>query len=261
MLIDQCNVCGKSTRYFYQEETMWRESLNCQNCHATSRYRSIARGVLHAIKQLTGIEAESLGTLPRVSEMKLHVYDSQTPFYFVPCAYPLPDLLKATGWIQVELSQYKSNKPMGKIISKEVTNQNLECLTFADESLDIVITIHVMEHVRLDDRAHNEIYRVLKTGGIYIFTVLHNHAMDDTLIQVRITDPYDTSKDVNLLEPEYHSDTNSDKGGGSLVYRTYGKDIEEKLEKLGFEVEYFREKIADLGIFNNELYYCKKIAC
>lgn len=100
------------------------------------------------------------------AQKKLRVYDTQTPFYYDTCAYPLPDLLKATGWIEVELSQYKPNKPIGKALATGVTNQNLECLTFADESLDLVITSDVMEHARLDDRVHREIYRVLKPGGI-----------------------------------------------------------------------------------------------
>jgi predicted SAM-dependent methyltransferase len=80
-----------------------------------------------------------------------------------------------------------------------VTNQNLECLTFADESLDLVITSDVMEHARLDDRAHREIYRVLKPGGIYIFTVPHDRTLDDILIRVQVTVPDDPSKDVYLL--------------------------------------------------------------
>jgi GT2 family glycosyltransferase len=255
-----CIVCGKPSRFFYQDIALWRESLNCQHCRSTSRYRSITKGLLRAITELTGSEASSLATLPHFSNGKLRVYDTQPPFYYEPCAYPLPDLLKAIGWIDVELSQYKPNKPMGKVLAKGVTNQNLECLTFPDESLDIVITSDVMEHVRLDDRAHREIYRVLKPGGLYIFTVPHNRVWDETLIRVQITDPDDPSKDVHLLEPEYHGDTNSD-GGGVLAYRTYGKDIEEQLKKLGFEVEYFREDMADVGILNTELYYCRKKTC
>lgn len=256
-----CIVCGKPSRFFYQDIALWRESLNCQHCRGTSRYRSITKGLLRAITELTGSEASSLATLPHFSNGKLRVYDTQPPFYYAPCAYPLPDLLKATGWIDVELSQYKPNKPMGKVLAKGVTNQNLECLTFADASLDIVITSDVMEHVRLDERAHQEIYRVLKPGGLYIFTVPHNRAWDETLIRVQITDPDDPSKDIHLLEPEYHGDTNSDEGGGVLAYRTYGKDIEEQLKKLGFEVEYFREDMADVGILNTELYYCRKKTC
>ncbi|MDI1276631.1 glycosyltransferase [Methylobacter sp.] len=254
----QCNVCGKPSRFFYQEEVLWRESLNCEHCRTTSRYRSISQGILRAISELTGNEATSLATLPRVSKTKIHVYDTQPPFYYEPCAYPLPDLLKVTGWVDVELSQYKPKRLMGEVLSKGVTNQNLECLTFADESLDIVITSDVMEHVRLDDHAHKEIYRVLKPGGIYIFTVPHNRAWDETLIRVQITDPDDPSKDIHLLEPEYHGDTNSDENGGVLAYRTYGRDIEGYLSELGFEVEYSKEDIEYLGVLNTELYYCRK---
>jgi O-antigen biosynthesis protein len=258
-IFGQCNVCGKPSRFYYKEEALWRESLNCEHCRTTSRYRSISRGILRAINELTGNEATSLSTLPRVGKKKLHVYDTQPSFYYEICAYPLPDLLKATGWIKVELSQYKPALPMGKALAKGVTNQNLECLTFADASLDIVITSDVMEHVRLDDRAHREIYRVLKPGGIYIFTVPHERAWNETLVRVRIIDPEDPSKDTHLLEPEYHCDTNSDEESGVLAYRTYGHDIEVQLGEIGFEVEYFRKDIEGLGILNTELYYCRKV--
>ncbi len=256
----QCNICCKPTSFFYREEKLWRESLNCEHCRTTSRYRSISRGILRAVSELTGVESQSLAALPHANKKKLRVYDTQPSFYSEPCAYPLPDLLKATGWIDVVLSLYKPELPIGEVLADGVINQNLECLTFSDESLDIVVTSDVMEHVRLDDRAHREIYRVLKPGGIYIFTVPHNRAWEDTLIRVKVTDPDDQSKDIHLLEPEYHGDTNSDEGSGVLAYRTYGKDIETFLHKLGFEVEYFREDIEHLGIMNTELYYCKKVA-
>jgi SAM-dependent methyltransferase len=255
-----CVVCGKDSRFFYQDVALWRESLNCQHCRSTSRYRSIARGLLRAINELTGLEASSLATLPHTSNKRLSVYDTQPPFYYEPCAYPLPDLLKASGWIDVKLSQFKPKRKLGEVLSKGVTNQNLECLTFPDASLDIVITSDVMEHVRLDDRAHREIYRVLKPGGIYLFTVPHDRSWEKTLTRVQVTDPDDPSKDVHLLEPEYHGDTNSDEGGGVLAYRTYGKELEAFLTGLGFEVGYEREDIQSIGVMNTELFYCKKTA-
>src|SRR5437016_14407750 len=58
-------------------------------------------------------------------------------------------------------------------LGSHTTNKNIEQLTFPDNSFDIVITSDVMEHVRLDERAHQEIQRVLKPGGIYLFTVPH----------------------------------------------------------------------------------------
>jgi GT2 family glycosyltransferase/glycosyltransferase involved in cell wall biosynthesis len=259
-IFGRCNVCGNDARFFYKDIALWRESLNCEHCLTTSRYRSITCGILRAVNELSGIEAQSLAALPRMeAQKKLHIYDTQPPFYYQPCAYPLPDLLKASEWINVELSQFKPNRPMGEKLADGVTNQNLECLTFPDLSLDVVITSDVMEHVRLDDQAHREIHRVLRTGGIYIFTVPHNRAMDETMIRVQVTDPDDPTKDIHLLEPEYHGDTNADNGGSVLSYRVYGRDLEEKLMELGFDVEYSRENISGNGVMNAELYYCRKI--
>lgn len=254
-----CNVCGKSSRFFYSDVALWRESLTCEHCQTTSRYRSIGRGVLKAMGELAGMRADSLAELPRAgAERALRVYDTQPPFYYATCAYPMPDLLKACDWIDVLVSQYKPARPLGEKLGGGITNQNLECLTFADESLDLVITSDVMEHVRLDQRAHREIYRVLKPGGIYIFTVPHDRSWDQTLVRVQVTDPGDPSKDAYLMEPEYHGDTNNESGGGVLAYRTYGRDLDSELQGLGFEVEYARDNVPQNGILNAELFYCRK---
>jgi GT2 family glycosyltransferase/SAM-dependent methyltransferase len=255
----QCNVCGQPARFYYNDEELWRESLNCEHCRTTSRYRSIARGILRAIEELTGKAFTSLAGLPGNGEKTLRIYDTQPPFYYEQCSYPIPDLLKAANWIDVELSQFRPDKKLGVKLAEGVTNQNLERLTFSDSSLDVIITSDVMEHVRLDGRAHKEIYRVLKPGGVYIFTVPHNREWDETLVRVQICDPDDPSKDVHLLEPEYHGDTNNEDDAGVLAYRTYGKDLEKFLQELGFTVEYSRYDIENSGIMNTELYYCRKL--
>jgi len=253
-----CNVCGQLSRFFYKDASFWRESLYCEHCHVTSRYRSIARGILRAISEWTGQDILSLSALPHATTKRLRVYDTQPPFYWARCAYSLPDLLKAVGWVTVELSRYRPDLPLGAVLEDGVTNQNLECLTFADEELDLVITSDVMEHVRLDERAHREIYRVLKPGGIYIFTVPHNRSYERTMVRVQVNDPDDVEKDVHVLEPEYHSDTNSEEDTGVLSYRVYGRDLDRYLTGLGFEVEYLANGVANFGIMNAELYYCRK---
>ena len=255
----RCNICGNESRFFYKESALWRESLNCEHCLSTSRYRSLARGTLMAINELTGIDSASLAGLSsfKGSRRRLRVYDTQPPFYFANCAYPLPDLLKSCNWIDVELSQFKPGRKPGETITPGVTNQNLESLTFGDDSLDIVITSDVMEHVRLDDKAHSDIYRVLRPGGIYLFTVPHVWEWEETLVRVKV-DPSDPAKDEHLLEPEYHGDTNNEEGKGVLAYRTYGRDIETTLLNIGFEVEYSRENFNETGIMTTELFYCRK---
>lgn len=252
-----CVVCGNSTRFHYMNMMLWRESLNCGHCLTTSRYRSVARGILQALQGLRGIQSASLQALPRSGIEGVRVYDTQPPFYYQTCAYPLPDLLRQTGWIDVSLSQYRPDLPPGALIGPGITNQNLEALTFADASFDIVITSDVMEHVRLDAHAHREIHRVLKPGGVYLFTVPHDRSMPNTLVRVQV-DPEDMTKDVHLLEPEYHGDTNSQTGEGVLSYRVYGRDLEVFLDELGFDVSYTRDDMPGEGIMSTELFCCRK---
>src|SRR5438132_7927095 len=150
----KCNVCGNETRFYYSDPALYRESLVCGECFTTSRYRSIARGILRAIQELTGIEAESIAELDPVNEkVSLKICDTQVPFYYETCAYPIPDLLSRCKWIELQTSTYRTEQPWGTKLGPKVTNQNIEALTYPDNSFDIVITSDVMEHVRLDSMA------------------------------------------------------------------------------------------------------------
>lgn len=253
----QCNVCGLSTRFFYQTLETCRESLICEYCKTTSRYRSITRGVLTAINELTRIQSDSVSSLPSDGKQNLTIYDTQTPFYFSACAYPLPDLLSKINWITIKLSTYLPQKPLGSLIHENVQNQNLESLTYPNDSFDIIITSDVMEHIRLDEQAHQEIYRVLKPGGVYVFTVPYVHFWDKTLTRILALNPKNPDQDVHLLEPEYHGDTNSEHGK-IISYRTYGNELIAFLTTLGFEVIYDKSNFENYGIINTELFYCRK---
>jgi hypothetical protein len=252
----ECNICGNTTVFTYSDVALWRESLNCAHCGSTSRYRSIARGILQAISELTGIEASSLASLPRDSDQHISLYDTQVPFYYEGCSYPIPDVLKKTNWINVTLSKYQARSRLGKRLGRGITNQNLERLKYKDASFDLIITSDVLEHVRLDGQAHKEIYRVLKDEGVYLFTVPHDWSLEKTLQRVGISADGDPSEDVLLLEPEYHGDANGI--GGVLSYRTYGRDFLESLRELGLNVEYCRDNFEQQGIMDTELFFCKK---
>jgi SAM-dependent methyltransferase len=252
----RCLVCGRETDFVYDDPNAWREQLACLLCRTTSRYRSIARGLLEAIRAITGIEAPSLAELPRQRDgARLSIYDTQLPFAHMASAYPVPDMLARCSWIDLELSTWKRKKKLGRKLGPRTTNQNLERLTFADASFDIVITSDVMEHVRLEDRAHKEIRRILKPGGFYVFTVPHLRDRE-TVVRVKINDPEDPSKDRHLLEPEYHGDAN-DPDGSVLAYRNFGVDLDRNLEALGFEVSYHRSELERFGILGTELFLCR----
>jgi SAM-dependent methyltransferase len=207
---------------------------------------------------LTALDATSLAELDgRQGVRRLRVYDTQVPFRVSNCAYPIPDCLARLPWIDLEVSCYKSGQAPGARIDARSSIQNLEALTFPDASFDIVITSDVMEHVRLHDRAHREIARVVKPGGIYLFTVPHFRHRRETFSRVQIVDPDDPLTDVFLYDKEYHGDQNAE-DGLALSYRLYGMDLDEDLDALGFDVEYTKQDMPELGIMNTELFYCRK---
>lgn len=65
---------------------------------------------------------------------------------------------------------YDSNS-LGKVMENGASNQNLENMTFEDNTFDIFITQDVMEHINNPQKAFAEIARVLKGGGV---TYFHN---------------------------------------------------------------------------------------
>lgn len=254
----RCNVCGEATSFYFSDPGLFRESLTCGVCHTTSRYRSIALGLLRAADLLAGVRVENLAALAAArSPRRISVYDTQAPFSFRNHAYPIPELLARADWIDVTTSRYDPDERAGAKLGGRTTNQNLEKLTFPDASFDVVVTSDVLEHVRRDDLAFAEIRRVLRPGGIFLFTVPH-YRDRETLVRVRITDPGDPSRDEYLLEPEYHIETSSGEGR-SLAYRAYGTDLDDRLHALGFDVDYSADPVDELGIRDTELFFCRRV--
>ena len=101
----RCNVCGWRTRFLYTDPALYRESLNCVHCLTTSRYRSMARGLLEAFRLLARVDAASLAGLPRARRgPRLAVYDTQVAFDAGASAYPIPTRLARCGWIDLSVS-------------------------------------------------------------------------------------------------------------------------------------------------------------
>ena len=251
-LAGTCNVCGEKTRFYFTDPLLFRESLTCGRCLTTSRYRSIARGLLRAAEELAGAQADSLAALADASpKRKLAVYDTQVAFYGDGNAYPIPDLLARCSWIDVSTSRFDPRQKRGKRLAGGATNQNLEALTFPDASFDVVVTSDVLEHVRLDERAHREIRRVLKPGGVHVFTVPHLRDRM-TVHRVEVVNPDDPSSDRYLAGNPPVPDQ-----AEPVHYRSYGTDLDDKLATLGFAVDYTKDDFPEQGIRNTELFYCR----
>lgn len=107
--------------------------------------------------------------------------------------------------------------------------QDVQHLRLADASFDLVTSTEVFEHVPDDLRGFREVCRVLRPGGRFLFTV---PIRDDDVTLERATVGGDGAI-VHLAAPEYHSDRI--RGGRRvLAFRTYGRDICDRLATAGF---------------------------
>lgn len=93
-----------------------------------------------------------------------------------------------------------------------------------DDSYDVVMAHHVLEHIEDDRAAMRELFRVLMPGGIAILSTPVNASRQDTYENPAITDP---------IEREAHFSAPGHK-------RYYGLDFADRLAEAGFAVETFR---------------------
>ncbi|MRI01462.1 methyltransferase domain-containing protein [Kriegella sp. EG-1] len=94
-------------------------------------------------------------------------------------------------------------------------------LPFNDESFDVILCNHVLEHIPDDTKAMTELYRVLKPGGWGIFQI---------------------PQDLNRLKT-FEDNSIVDKKERARIFgqydhvRIYGRDYFNKLRSIGFAVE------------------------
>lgn len=126
-------------------------------------------------------------------------------------------------------SEYLDDTALGGF-RNGVQCQDVQRLTFSDDSFDACTSTEVFEHVPDDLRGFAEIHRVLKPGGVFVFTVPMRDK-DETVERARLGE---ADAVEHLLAPEYHSDPLR---GGSrvLAFRNYGRDIVLRMRGQGFE--------------------------
>jgi SAM-dependent methyltransferase len=94
-------------------------------------------------------------------------------------------------------------------------------LPFSDNSYDVILCNHVLEHIPDDTKAMQELYRVLKPGGWGIFQIPQNLNRKSTYEDNSITDKKERAKIFGQYDH----------------VRIYGKDYFDKLRSIGFKVE------------------------
>jgi SAM-dependent methyltransferase len=109
--------------------------------------------------------------------------------------------------------------------------QDITRLTFPNDSLDLIVSSDVLEHVPDAGAAFRESARVLRPGGAHIFTV---PPRSTTIRRAYMHD----GQLVHLTSPEYHSDPLSP--SGILAFWDYGPDLASKVDTAGLIVTVVR---------------------
>lgn len=170
----------------------------------------------------------SVVTMSIVCVLKRIVPDlSNKSVYELSSRGPLIDFL-SRNVRRLSLSEYFDDIPLGQY-KGNVQCQDVQRLTYPDNTFDVCTSTEVFEHVSDDVKGLSEIYRVLKNEGVLVFTVpLHNNTK--TIERAVVIN----GKIKYLLRPEYHDDHL--RGPCSvLCFRNYGADIVDRLTRVGFK--------------------------
>lgn len=193
----ECPLCGCRRRKFlpYGYVTQ-RDNALCPNCLALERHRTLWLWLLHESDIGRGAVAlpRLLHVAPEVALMRKfsRIYAKQ------PADYVTADL----------------ESPLADL------HFDIQHIPLEDESFDVVICNHIMEHVEDDRLAMREILRIMRKGGWGV-----------------ILSPVDLQR-----EKTFEDDTITDEAERTRIFgqydhrRIYGRDYAERLREAGFEV-------------------------
>jgi len=94
-------------------------------------------------------------------------------------------------------------------------------LPFEDNTFDVVLCNHVLEHIPDDTKAMQELYRILKPNGMGIFQIPQDLNRATTFEDDSITNPKERAKIFGQYDH----------------VRVYGRDFFAKLRSIGFDVK------------------------
>ncbi|WP_312994432.1 class I SAM-dependent methyltransferase [Chryseobacterium flavum] len=240
-----CNVCGSIRKVKIRTENL-REDVTCRKCDSNSRKRHLAEEILELINKRNDTSYSSLRKVKKGSGLKIYNVESNGALHHY---------LK-------HIDDYVCSEYFGpyEIHGKEkngILNIDLMNIPFKENTLDIVVSTEVFEHIPDPYKAFREVHRVLKKGGSHIFTVPYYEDRENDVVKAFLNEHNEI---VYLTEPEYHGDPiRSDKG--ILVYTIFAQEMQKKLKEIGFDVTVNKKRSIIKGVFgdNNLVFITTKL--
>jgi SAM-dependent methyltransferase len=174
----------------------------CIRCRANLRYELLARYLRLSFPDLSGLDVLEL--------------DYGSPIRGI--------LARARTYTR---SFYRDNVAPGTVRGDGAVCQDITRLTYADASLDLIVSSDVLEHVPDVGAAFRESARVLRPGGVHVFTV---PPLAATSRRAKI----ENGRVVHIASPEYHSDPLDP--AGVLAFWDFGPDLAEKFPDTGLDI-------------------------
>ncbi|MCF6246339.1 MAG: methyltransferase domain-containing protein [Desulfobacula sp.] len=216
----ECPVCGKHYRKFLPYGVQGGDNRLCPSCLSLERHRLIWL----YLKKKTGFFTDKLSVL--------HIAPEQP---FIKRFEKMPNLEYITADLESPIAKVK---------------MDIKDMPFEDNSFDVLLCNHVLEHIDDELKATKEIYRVLKPGAWAILQVPLDSSLERTYEDLSITDPKEREKHFGQYDH----------------VRLYGRDYPERLQKSGLIVKaddfvntFSKEEIERYRLDKEEkIYFCQK---
>jgi SAM-dependent methyltransferase len=124
-------------------------------------------------------------------------------------------------------SFWRPDVPLGSVRRDGAVCEDITRLTLPDASLHMIVSSDVLEHVPNAEAAFSESARVLRPGGVHLFTV---PTRPKTIQRASL----ESDRSIRHFAPlEFHFDPLDPRG--ILVYWDYGPDIGQRFASSGLE--------------------------
>jgi SAM-dependent methyltransferase len=151
-------------------------------------------------------------------EMRLEKRTIKAKVFHVAPEYALANYLSGVSdYLGLDLDP-KSYEKHQTVEYCDITN-----IAYPDDSFDLIICSHVLEHVPRDHLAIRELHRILRTDGVAVLQVPIGMALNETIEDPFITDP--TERERRFGQHDH--------------VRIYGRDYPQRLAAGGFAVDIF----------------------